>query len=308
MTALSDCPPFLSSGRPDASVQRDRSGPLRHRLAVTVVSACAALTACGGGTDSTQSNTGSSSGTRSTADLINWNGNAAGPWVYLSNSGIIGFTASTRQIYDYDSKALGAMRVDTAAKITHADGSPVGASVKLAPNGMGSYSATVSCENGALARLLFSGTIPYVDCTANSTPTSTWSSSTSPGTSTSGSGATGSTGSGSGSSGTGTGSGSGSSGSGTSGTTEVVQGAIVAHGWISNTRYYVDVKNTGNVANSCIVNFQYDLPNTAFRDSIALSTGYLVPGQTGRVLLYNTPELVLSNIRFSSPYCSKWPF
>ena len=238
-------------------------------------------------------------------------GNAAGPWVYLSNDGIIAFTKASRQIYDYDSRVLGAMGVDTAGRIVNADGSRVGASVTLAPNGLGSNSATVRCDNGAAATLQFGYGRPYVSCVASGPAPGGLISGASPGTTTSGSGGSGSGGSTSGGSTSGgsTSGGSTSGGSTTgSGPTESVSGTLVSHGWLSNTRYYVDIRNSGNVKINCLISFTYQTANDPFGGSPTLSTGMMAVGQTARVVLYTNPEVPIGNVQFRSPACSKWPF
>lgn len=290
-----------TSGRARAGLAQRHHGPA---IALGMF-ACAALVGCGGGGSdtppaATQTQTQAStttSGAVSTDDLISWQGNAAGPWVYLSNNGIIAFTKAERQIYDYDSKTLGVMRVDASARLVNLDGSLVGASVRLSSNGLGSSSAMIRCDNGASALLEFSNGRPYVSCPIAVPPPSAWIPSATSGTSSTDSGGAASTGS------------SGSSGSSSgSGTTESVTGSVVVHGWQSNTRYYVDVRNTRNVKVNCMVSFTYETAGSSFTNSTTLSTGMLAVGQTGRVVLYETPEVPLGNVKFRSPTCTKWPF
>lgn len=137
------------------------------------VSLLVSLVACGGGESAVSSNQNSTP----EQSLISWNGNAAGTWIYLTN-GIIAFLADTKQIYDYDTKTVGAMLVNSQAQITNTDGTLVGATVTLSTNGLGTQSAIVRCNNGSQAALGYSYSRPYVDC-SSATSNSTWGNGTS---------------------------------------------------------------------------------------------------------------------------------
>ena len=93
---------------------------------------------------------------------------------------------------------------------------------------------------------------------------------------------------------------------------DIIDYSVVRDGYISSTvpnSYYVDVKNTGNVKEQCIVNFYYqyaDGVNGLKSGQAALGTSLLTIGQVKRVTLQLSGRNVLANeFRVT---CSKWPF
>lgn len=126
------------------------------------------LASCGGGDGgSSPSSSGPSpSQQNGRPALMSWSGSASGPWIYVSNGGIVAFTQNQGYLYDYHTQSINQSVVANGFSVS-VNGVVVG-SVMLTKNASNESVATIRCTNGTYAAKVTSGGATSLTCNGNS--------------------------------------------------------------------------------------------------------------------------------------------
>lgn len=125
------------------------------------------LAACGGGDGGTSPPSSGSSPSQQSGrpSLMSWSGSASGPWIYLSNGGIIAFTQSQGHLYDYHTQNIN-QGVTANGFNVFVNGALAG-SVVLTKNASNQDVATIRCTNGTYASKTTSGGVTSLTCSGS---------------------------------------------------------------------------------------------------------------------------------------------